>query len=254
MDIRLDTKFFGHPKTMKLLRRLGPDGVLSLLRLWCWAAENRPTGVLHGLDGEAVDLIAAGSTDQADQTDQASFFQVAKGLGWIDLGEDGVLRLHEWAQYNPWAADAPNRSDKARFSKLASVAPEVYYKFVQEGRNSITAEEYRTALRQRADNAPTTKHVDRPAPNPSPSPAPGTDNDPMRTLLKVYRGFPGYRAELEYKERAWLQTLIERFQELDIVEELGKARRWIELKQDFQIKNSRGYITKWLERVQKERS
>lgn len=284
MDIRIDTKFFNHPKTMKLYRRLGAEGVLSLIRLWLWTAENRPTGYLHGLDEEDIDLIASADLVRSDQTGtgQVSFCSQAKELGWIDVGEDGVLRLHEWADYNPWAADAPNRSDKARFSKLASVAPAAYLQMVQDGRTSITAEEYRavvasmpTTKRQRTDGEPTAKDNGRSAPSPSPSPSPNIDrSDPpgekslsallrpymdtgeksLNTLLKTYRQFPGYRAELEVKERAWLQGIIARFSGLDIIEELEKAKNWIALKEGFEVKNSRAYIVKWLERVQKERS
>lgn len=253
MDIRIDTRFFSHPKTMKLISRMGADGVCSLLRLWLWSAENRPSGFLHGLNDEDIDLIAGGGQIRPDQTSSSSFTQLAKELGWIDTGEDGGLYLHEWAQYNPWVSDAPSRSDKARFSKLASVAPAAYFKLVEEGRNSITAEEYRAVVNQMNDSPAKRKRAAyiAPAPSPSPSPAPALD---MNQLLRVYRDFPGYRAELEYKERIWLGELEKRFSELDITEELKKAKSWIELKQDFQVKNSRAYIIKWLERVQKERS
>jgi len=269
MDIRIDTKFFNHPKTMKLYRRLGAEGVLSLIRLWLWTAENRPTGYLHGLDEEDIDLIASADPVRSDQTGtgQVSFCSQAKELGWIDVGDDGVMRLHEWADYNPWAADAPNRSDKARFSKLASVAPAAYLQMVQDGRTSITAEEYKavvssmhTTKRKRTADEPTAKTSGRSAPSPSPSPSPNIDrSDPpgeksLNTLLKTYRQFPGYRAELEIKERAWLQGITARFSGLNIIEELEKAKNWIALKEGFEVKNSRAYIVKWLERVQKERS
>lgn len=270
MDIRIDTKLLQHPKTIKLYRRLGAEGVLSLIRLWLWAAENRPTGYLLGLSEEDIDLIAgAGQTgpDQTgpDQTRPTSFCAVAKELSWIDVAEDGTLVLHEWSHYNPWAADAPTRSDKARFSKLASVAPAAYIQLVKEGKTSITADEYREVIaqmggppakRQRTDNA-------APTPNPSPNPSQSLDNRPdpggaavdtVDKILRAYRAFPGYRAELEVKERGWIEGLIQRFGELDIVEEIRKAHSWITLKEDFSIRNSRAYLIKWLERVQKERN
>lgn len=263
MDIRLDTKFFQHPKTMKLYRRLGAEGVLSLFRLWLWAAENRPTGYLLGLSSEDIDLIAGGQTrpDPTDQNQTVSFCQLAKEYGWIDT-EGETLVLHEWNQYNPWVADAPNRSDKARFSKLASVAPAAYFRLAQEGRTSITAEEYRdivknmapTKRQRNADEVPT-ENNGRTAPIPNPAPAPVKRTDPdMDKLLMAYRRFPGYRAELEVKEREWLHGLSERFKDLDVLEEVEKAKSWINLKQDFSVRNSRAYLTRWLERVQKERS
>ena len=289
MDIRVDTKFFQHPKTLKLLRRLGPAGVIGLWRLWVWAAENRQTGYLHGLGPDDVDLIAWPDLDQtgpagrpADQGGPVSFCAVAKELGWLDQTEDGGLCLHEWSQHNPWAADAPSRSDKARFSKLASVAPAAYLEMVKEGRTSITAEEYKAVVegmsttRQRRDNESTTTSNDRPtesggrsAPSPSLSPAlapspsrdikegqepPPVDTvDKLRPLIIFYRGFPGYHAEGATKEREWLQSVLSRFPELDVLEELRKAREWVKL-QNVQVKNSKAYINRWLERVQKERS
>lgn len=279
MDIRVDTKFFQHPKTMKLQRLLGPGGVVGLLRLWLWAAENRPSGVLHGLGPDDLDLIAGG--DQTDQTDQtgprSSFCSVAKELGWVDE-EDGVLVLHEWAQHNPWAADAPNRSDRGRFSKLASVAPAVYLGLVAEGRTSITAEDYRaiverlpkTTKRQATVKQPLSKPEQRlskpeqglaPVPSPSPSPVikddpgpPPVDNvDNVNKTLQLYRRFPGYRQEDGTKERVWIEDLLKRFKGLEVKDEVEKALEWVRI-QGFEVKNSRAYILKWLERVQKERS
>ena len=43
-DIRISVGFPNHPKTVKLERRLGFQGIRSLLALWTWAAQNRPDG------------------------------------------------------------------------------------------------------------------------------------------------------------------------------------------------------------------
>ena len=128
---------------------------------------------------------------------------------------------------------------------------------------SITKEEYREIVegstpRQRPVNVPST-----PAPSPAPAPAPSPVNkessepegvNDRRRVLEVYHDFPGYKPDLLYKENIWADGLIARFAGLDICEELEKARRWIECREGFEVKNSRAYITKWLERVQKERS
>lgn len=50
-DIRLSVHFPDHPKTIKLDRRLGFQGVRSLLSLWAWAAQTRPDGNLGGANG-----------------------------------------------------------------------------------------------------------------------------------------------------------------------------------------------------------
>ena len=35
----------------------------------------------------------------------------------------GGLRLHDWAENNPWVAESRDRSDAARLSRLAQLAP-----------------------------------------------------------------------------------------------------------------------------------
>lgn len=57
--IRLDSKFFLRPEVVKLRRRIGSDGLLAVLRLLTWAAEERPDGNLAGWDEETL-CIAAG--------------------------------------------------------------------------------------------------------------------------------------------------------------------------------------------------
>lgn len=57
-DIRLSTEFWQHPKTRKLAKRLGLEGVRSLQILWLWAARNRPDGNLGGMDWEDIELAA----------------------------------------------------------------------------------------------------------------------------------------------------------------------------------------------------
>jgi len=47
-DIRISVGFPNHPKTVKLDRRLGFQGIRSLRALWTWAAQNRPDGNLGG--------------------------------------------------------------------------------------------------------------------------------------------------------------------------------------------------------------
>ncbi len=258
MDIRIDTKFFQHPKTLKLLHRLGPEGVIGLLKVWLWAGENRQDGRLHGLSSEDVDLIAGWDPVRSDPVRSGqSFCSVAMELHWIDE-EDGTLVLHEWQIHNPWVADAPSRSDKARFTRLASVAPAAYLKLAQQGQTSITAEEYRAVVgasttRQRNVNV-------TPTPDPIPTPVPVIKDGPDKTivdsvdkLIQLYRRFPGYKPEDATKERVWIESLIPRFVGLNVAEEVEKAYEWVKL-QDFTIKNSRAYLVRWLERVQKERS
>lgn len=66
IDIRLSVGFFDHPKIIKLERQLGLEGVTALLRLWLWAAQNRPSGMLSGMDGEDIEIAARWKGDKAE--------------------------------------------------------------------------------------------------------------------------------------------------------------------------------------------
>lgn len=57
-DIRLSISFLDHPETIKLKRSLGWEGVECLIRLWCWAAQNKPDGDLAGLNREYIALVS----------------------------------------------------------------------------------------------------------------------------------------------------------------------------------------------------
>ena len=61
-DIRIQSGWYRHPKIVKLRRRLGAEGVLGLVTLWTWTGEQRPNGILSGMDDEDI-AIAAGYPD-----------------------------------------------------------------------------------------------------------------------------------------------------------------------------------------------
>lgn len=106
-DIRISVCFPAHTKTKKLKRILGSDGVLSLITLWTYAAQNRPDGALTGMD---LDDIAIASDWSGDEKE---FIDALVKIGWVEK-IDGVYILHDWEENNPWAADAVNRSERAR--------------------------------------------------------------------------------------------------------------------------------------------
>ena len=204
-DIRLSLGFYRNPKTKKLIKRLGLEGIVALQLLWIWCAENRPDGDLSGMDDEDIELAADWNGEES------ALVETLADLRWIDKTETGYV-LHGWAERNPWAAEADNRSDKARLSKLAQVNPDAYHEFIDAGRTGISKEEYQraangalperrncdatataerrncdataTAERRNSDATATatatTATAERPiakrsAPSPSPSPSPDPD-------------------------------------------------------------------------------
>ena len=133
-DIRLSVFFLDHPKTVKLKRRLGLEGVESLIRLWTWAALNRPDGDI-GQDHDDIEIAARWDGEPG------ALVLALESLKWIDL-RDGRYLLHDWQEHNPWAADADERSDEARLSRLFRTNPEKAKELKAQGRTGITHEEY----------------------------------------------------------------------------------------------------------------
>jgi hypothetical protein len=92
-DIRLKVTFPHHHKTKKLHRKLGAQGPLSLVYLWLYAAENKPDGILAGMDEDDI-AIAAQWPDAQNAT---SIAQALLDLNFLDL-VDGVYVLHGWEE------------------------------------------------------------------------------------------------------------------------------------------------------------
>lgn len=134
-DFRISVDFWYHPKTKKLIRRLGLEGVRSLQILWAWTAANRPSGSLTGMDDEDIELASDWNGEIG------SFVKALKELHWLDQNQEGFV-IHDWQTNNPWAADADFRADKARLARLRQVNLAAYEKCVAEGKTSVTTEEY----------------------------------------------------------------------------------------------------------------
>ena len=166
-DIRLSVGFWQHPKTRKTAKRLGLEGVRSLQILWLWAAINRPDGNLSGMDWEDIELAADW------QGEEQSFFDFCMGI-WIDDAPQGYV-LHDWKDHNSWASEADERSDKARFSRLATVNREAYDQMKAAGINAVSKDDYDrlTTVQRPSDDRPTTvgRNVNAP-PTPAPAPSP----------------------------------------------------------------------------------
>ena len=168
-DIRLSVLFLDHPKTIKLRRRLGFAGVESLIRLWCWTAQNKPDGDLLCMDADDIEIAARW------EGEGGAFIGELVSLRWLDRGESSGYRLHDWQVHNPWAANAEDRGNKARLSRLARVDKDLYSTAVTEGKTGLTRIEYESLTnRKRISNDPVTP---APAPAPAPSPAPKTHKE-----------------------------------------------------------------------------
>lgn len=134
-DIRLSVGFFDHPKTIKLERQLGLEGVVALMRLWLWAAQNRPSGVLSGMDEDDIEIAARWNGAQG------AFNAVATAVRFLNR-VDGVYQIHDWQEHNAWQSDAENRSNASRLARMAKTHPDIYKTLEDAGIKGISREAY----------------------------------------------------------------------------------------------------------------
>jgi hypothetical protein len=177
-DIRLATGFFTHPKTVKLKKRCGLEGVFALQCLWMWSANNRPDGNLAGFDAEDIEIAATW------EGAGGLFYQTLVDLKWLDVdGEEKTL--HDWIENNPWVADSGNRSDKGRLNRLKGTLPEVHQYLLTLGMKCLSKKDY--LLITKSDNPLSTAQVLlkqplstclSPGPAPAPAPAPKERSKP----------------------------------------------------------------------------
>jgi hypothetical protein len=184
-DIRLDVDFYGHPKTIKLIRRLGFEGVVCLQRLWLFAAKHKCDGDLDGMDEEEI-AIASGWNN-----DPSTFVTTLVQLRWLDVDNE-TYSLHKWVDRNGYAASSDDRSDKSRFSRMAKLYPAVYNDLKSQGYTAISAEEFKKVTAPvRVFHNELSTTVERPlnesltnslSPLPPPLPSPSPNPIPLNTV------------------------------------------------------------------------
>src|SRR5688572_25836827 len=108
-DARLSTGLPGHPKTKRLIRRLGDAGGWYLVKLILWARGERPNGDLAGLSADDIEL----AVDWPSEPN--ALISALVDVGFLDVTDEGY-RLHDWEDHQPWAAGAAIRSAKARWN------------------------------------------------------------------------------------------------------------------------------------------
>jgi len=187
-DARISTGLPSHPKTKKLIRRLGQASGWSLVCLILWAASNRSDGNLSGMSAEDIELAAEW------QGDEGAFVAALSELRFLD-GQEGQYVLHDWHEHNPWAAGAPMRKAKARWN-----AAKRHHGIAEADR---LVPEY-AAVRVASSNASSKLPADgqqadsnAPSPYPTPNPTPTSEEPkgsagnklppcPTQTVIKLY--------------------------------------------------------------------
>lgn len=89
VDVRINVGMPAHPKTKKLIRRLGTDAAWRLVCLMAWVAGNRPDGDLLSLSDEDIEFCV-------DWPGEGGVFVSALvAVGFLD-GEQGAYRMRDW--------------------------------------------------------------------------------------------------------------------------------------------------------------
>lgn len=173
IDARISVGLPAHPKTKKLIRRLGDGGAWRLVCLFLWVASNKPDGNLVGMSGEDIELAADWMGEEG------AFIGALKQVGFID-GEEGVYRIHDWSEHNPWAAGSDARAEKSRWlalckhhgrKKAAEMMPEYAAKIGASAGGSDDAG-CSPSDRMLPDASSTAAAENSSAPSPLPSPLP----------------------------------------------------------------------------------
>ncbi|MFP3758069.1 hypothetical protein SB751_29785, partial [Cupriavidus sp. SIMBA_020] len=81
-----------HPKTKKLVRRLGGDGAWRLVCLFLWCAANRHDGNLTGLSDEDIELAVDWAGGEGE------LVATLRDVGFLD-GDEYCRTLHDWEEH-----------------------------------------------------------------------------------------------------------------------------------------------------------
>lgn len=259
-DIRIHVGFWQHPKTKRLIRDIGLEGVRSLQILWCWVAQHRCDGNISDLDCDDIEAAADWNGPSGD------FYMAIKDR-WLEEVNDELF-IHDWTDHNSWAADAGERSDVSRLMKLSQVNREAYNALIAQGRKGIDKHEYlqfkrgynsdTLAARNSVTQAECSAVGCGPAPAPAPSPSPKEkEKNIAPTVSKNRNGskpsspiFLDDDFQWQGVTDAHLSTWSAAYPACDIPTELMRSALYIRAHPNKRKKNWERYIIGWFGRAQ----
>ena len=195
-DFRVSIALTDHPKTIKLMRRLGDRSFFNLMRLWGYVAVNKPNGQLSGVDVEDIEIAADW------RGEPGLFVSTLLDLGFLDQG-DLMLCVHDWMEHNEFAAYSKERSEKARQAARKRWTNDKGNKgdMLNDAKSNATSineqcEEHTPAdAKIGSSNAPSPT----PSPKPKPSPSPKKKNKYSLAFENFWSAYPKKRS----KDDAW---------------------------------------------------
>ena len=101
--IRLQSEYFRHRKTLRLIRRLGEVAALYPIRLWTWAVEQSIDGSLRDIDPEELAMICGFAGDAG------TLWAAMVDCGFIEI-EDGRASIRSWDEHQGKLIDRAERN------------------------------------------------------------------------------------------------------------------------------------------------
>lgn len=134
-DIRLSLTFRHHRKRKRLFHRLGANGIISLIDLWCMTAEQFPSGCLKNYSEEDIEIDAGWHGEPGE------FFSALIDIKFLDEVEDGYY-LHNWHKHQVWVSKAEERSNISRLNIMSKKHNRIFKELQALNIKSISREDY----------------------------------------------------------------------------------------------------------------
>lgn len=116
--IRLQSEYFRHRKTLRLVRRLGEVAALYPIKLWTWAVEQSPSGSLHDIDAEELAMICGFSGDHT------ALWSAMVECGFIETVNDRPS-IRSWDEHQGMlAARAERNAERMRRARTSHKSAE----------------------------------------------------------------------------------------------------------------------------------
>jgi hypothetical protein len=180
-DIRIKTSFPNHPKTLRLIDMAGEMAPWCLVKLWLFAGQNRPNGILKGMSQDDICKVSGWSKDPSLFITSLLGCGYKIGCGYLNQTKKGTFVIHGWKEHNAYCFNSPLRVAAAK--KGASAR---WQKKNCSTKNVCGSHETALPIASNS-NAPS------PVPSPSPTPAPTPALGEARTgaLVSINRNVSG---------------------------------------------------------------
>lgn len=113
---KLHSQLREHPRTDDLADELDIEQPLALghlVSLWCWVTDYYPDGFLGTMKPRRIEDAVKWRGNAGD------FVAACVKHGWIDRGDDGVMRVHNWLVY----AESYNRAQAKKTARESRPVP-----------------------------------------------------------------------------------------------------------------------------------